>query len=114
MRVQFFTQVQIDGVDTQDHDWHSTVRCSEYYNATTTHDWAIQNEFDNQDWICPKMDNFTIHNDPQLYRHGNGKSFTMVINECNVAVAKDKEKGLDSYAKDVECNTKEENQELIK
>ena len=38
----------------------------------------------------------------------------MVVNECNVAQEKDDIRGLDSYAKDVECNSQEENQALIK
>ena len=57
----------------------------------------MESEFSDGNWICPDIKNFTINNEPELYKKGDGTSLNFVVNSCENATRIDKKNGLSSY-----------------
>mmetsp|Transcript_13817 Transcript_13817/g.17490 ORF Transcript_13817/g.17490 Transcript_13817/m.17490 type:complete len:132 (+) Transcript_13817:381-776(+) len=64
-----------------------------------------------KNWVCPDVDEIVIKRNPFLEKDLSGRSFVMVVNDCEVA------KGIDAtiefgdikpYASDVECLASDE------
>ena len=82
-RVQFYSRIQVNG--TESIKWHSTVKCNEMYKDIIANDAEISKELSSNHWVCPLVDTISIHNDPATYNSGDGISFNMIVNTCEVA-----------------------------
>ena len=87
--------------------WHESVRCKEYYaeefKKLSDQDKGFEQEFDDEGWICPKVKNITVKNDPTTYETGNGTAFYMVFNTCTDAKKIDADNNLVSYNPEYNC-----------
>jgi len=64
-RVMFYLKTMTDGIGTIDYHWLNSTRCRDYDHYSEQ--GFDKNEFENEYWICPKIDNFTIKNNPVTY-----------------------------------------------
>ena len=63
----------------------------------------LKKEFpDNERWICPNVEEYTLLNNPFLFA---GANFVMVVNACNVATEIDEKFNITSYAGDTSCSS---------
>ena len=108
VRIQFFQQIQVWDSKKQSATttikWYPAVRCVDYYHINKTDDPTIQLELSSDTWICPEIDSFEINNDPIMYKYGNGTSFNMVVNACDIAEGIDEEFNITSYATGTKCS----------
>ena len=94
-RIQFYSLIMVDG-DVRS-AWYSATTCRGLYQNSENWD-RLKGEFNSDNWICPDVKNITVHNNPELYRDGDGQSFFMVVNNCTDAVNIDQKYGLSTYA----------------
>ena len=69
-------------------------------------DSTMNTEFAGNQWICPDIDEFSVNNNPYLYKYGKGTNLVMVVNDCAYAKTMDSANNLVSYAdadNDVAC-----------
>lgn len=76
--------------------WHNSIRCKDKYEDSFAHDLIKKDEFFNENWICPDVDDIKILHNPDFYG-SNGTTFNMVINTCEDAAAINLDKGLKDY-----------------
>mmetsp|Transcript_11659 Transcript_11659/g.15809 ORF Transcript_11659/g.15809 Transcript_11659/m.15809 type:complete len:112 (+) Transcript_11659:364-699(+) len=87
-------------------EWYESVRCKDLYAekiAGLPDDSAFKREFSKSEWICPKVDEISVRNDPTVYATGAGSAFEMIINKCSDALQIDVEHGLTSYETTYNC-----------
>jgi len=83
-RVQFFSVEMIEG--KQEIKWHGAVRCNEKYSDKVLEGTdGRSGELEDDLWICPDVDEFSVQNNPANFRTGNGTSFNLVVNSCSSA-----------------------------
>ena len=61
--------------------------CKELYKDNL--DTVMESEFSDGNRICPDIKNFTIINEPELYKKGDGTSLNFVVNSCTNATSID-------------------------
>lgn len=79
-------------------EYHSTIKCNEFYASQMETDFEMNVEFSSDLWICPDIETITIENNPSLFYSSKGTAFYVAINTCPDAKAIDEKYGLTSYA----------------
>ena len=82
-RVQFYTFKVVEDSEPEI-KWFNSISCKEKYKDSFAEDLIKKDEFYNEDWMCPDIDDFQILYNTDFYARC-GENFHMVINTCEKA-----------------------------